>query len=461
MAQSRENHIAVLEPRSRKVRGARTCRLGEDLRIDYGRLEKYCWDHLEEVDVDLLVIAGATAYADRVVPRHRSKGWSRVMRVTVPVHNVHRWSATKVASALEGVLNFLTGDTWQFEFVKRSDPDQKALQLPLIKAPLDRCSVLPYSGGLDSFAELRRQRLEGSSLWPLLIKAEHGGGTPPAVETLGMEPDGTKLVTLPVVTSVGAHAEQTYRTRTFLFFSVAAIAWKLARANRIVVAEPGPGALGPSLISFGNEHPYRGTHPAFTYRLGSLLEAIWGRRPQIDHPNLWVTKGQLLRKLNESMLLQGWINTRSCSRNVPRAKGPGVALQCGICTGCLFRRMSLFAAGVFSEQDKYFFHDLAAADLDESVEQSARTEGVATDTDRDVANHAVLDHEYLARAARYPASHPEILSVVHELSEACSMKENVITLRFRGLLEAHRVEWNQFLESLPNGSWLARLAREA
>jgi hypothetical protein len=123
--------------------------------------------------------------------------------------------------------------------------------------------------------------------------------------------------------------------------------------------------------------------------------------------------------------------------------------------------MSLFAAGVASEQDKYFWHDLGVSDLEDGVAQEWRGDGATTSTDRDVANHAALDHEHLARVAGYPAEHPEILSATYELSGACSTNEDVLSLRLRGLLEAHRDEWNQFLESLPNKSWLVQLAREA
>ena len=65
--------------------------------------------------LDLFYIALAVFYADRKVSRSASwDNWTREFRIYMPVLCVDKWNNLK--STVEQMLNFLTGDQWQFEF---------------------------------------------------------------------------------------------------------------------------------------------------------------------------------------------------------------------------------------------------------------------------------------------------------------------------------------------------------
>lgn len=451
-------HVYVSEPHNAAPVpvDAIHCRLGDHVQFDYGRLAQYCWRHLDEIDVDLLVLTGAVAFSDRSVTRHRSAGWSRDLHVTIPMHRPESWSLPAVLGALTEVLHYLTGDRWSFEFVRRSSPDHRALQLILPQSALSHSAIVPYSGGLDSFAELRRLKHASPGVTPLLVTTEHGGGLPSAKATLVGQQDSQRQVGVPIRLSVGNHPEPTYRSRTFLFYGIAAIAWKLSRSEQIIAAEPGQGSIGPSMVPFGNEHPYRGTHPSFTSKLSRFLEVLWGKRPSIAHPNIWKTKSMLLRELDELGLLEGWKATRSCSRNVGRAQGRGdVETQCGICGGCMLRRISVYAAGL-QEEGAYFWSDLTAESLRHSESGSASARLLKADLD--VATYSVLGNAHLAEIATYPSDHPLCEQTAFELSQALAAPLSVVQRSLKALLAAHRADWTRFVATLPSTSWLVELA---
>ena len=51
---------------------------------------EYKYPLLHEIDLDLLWLAGAVAYADRSVRRLRSRYWARELEINVPVHEPER-----------------------------------------------------------------------------------------------------------------------------------------------------------------------------------------------------------------------------------------------------------------------------------------------------------------------------------------------------------------------------------
>ena len=422
--------------------------LGHGIRFNYEALQSYCWRRLDEVDIDLLVVASGVALADRQITRHRSKQWARDICVELPVHDVAPWEQAE--EQLRDCLEWLTGDRWSFRWVRRRSKDERALQLYLPDHGEAPQSVVSYSGGLDSYSEAT-VRIHNESLPPLLVTTKNQGvGNVPVPAGYG-----GSSVWLPVKIRSGNHAEPTYRTRQFVFFAAAALACRLRGASRVVIPEPGQGSIGPSVIPF-NEHPYRATHPAFTRRLQRLLAEVWGSAPTFDHPSLWRTKAQLLRAATRRAPSDGWVDTRSCSRDVGRhkglPKGPGTR-HCGICGGCLLRRFSLSAAGL-ADQEQYFWHDLSGPELKSHSDFGG---GYTTDTDRQVATYAVLDNTHLAGAALVTDNDGDCRVAAAQLADALELDPSETASRLRQLLGQHRQEWNAFVDELPKTSWVRQL----
>ena len=57
-------------------------------------------------------------FADKAQKR-RAHYWPREFHLSVPVHDVARWSGARVHGALLDALNFLTGDRWEIEVYPR------------------------------------------------------------------------------------------------------------------------------------------------------------------------------------------------------------------------------------------------------------------------------------------------------------------------------------------------------
>lgn len=430
-----------------------SCALDGEIRLNYSALRAYLFAELTPLDVDLIVVAGVVSYADRAIRRHRARSWSRSFVVTVPVHHPEQWKQTDVSSALRGVLGFLTGDDWDFDFVER-EPDSALAQLKLNLLPQMDSSpvVLPFSGGLDSFAMLKLLSQETPTI---IVTAKQNISRLLLDETTRQaQPRRVHRATIPIEFAGLRHPEPTYRTRAFVFQVLAAIAARLSSASAIVIGENGQGSLGPALVPVGNEWPFRSTHPAFTVRLVTFLRALYGSLFDIRHPHLWATKGDVLKRLKDENLLAGWNETRSCSRNLQRLQRTSEYVGCGVCGGCLLRRMAVMAAALPAE--KHYWNDLAADSLDGSVAGGFKC--CSTENDRDIAVHNVLAMHNLALLREDSSS---LNQAVFELKDALGLSGEVVRANLNTLLQSHRREWMAFVGALPRTSWVVQLTEEA
>jgi hypothetical protein len=428
--------VEVTDKRARRSH-ARQCVLGEDVRFDKAALEAAVSAKLEDVDVDLLVVIASVAYVDRAISRRRGTRWGRELSVVIPVYHPERWE--HVRSDLVRLLRSLTGDVWHIEFVPRAKRDEMTQQfLPgLSRGDFQGATIIPYSGGLDSFATLARLRQEKPDGPVLLVNARRSIRN----EVLA-KPIGEAVVGIPYRFKELRHAEESYRTRTFVYFALAALVWRLNAGERVWIGESGIGCIGPTLVPFGIEQPVRGSHPAFLGGLSSFLGALWGTPPAFHFPHLWCTKGEVLADLFQAAALSGWEATRSCSRAHRRQHPWAAGSHCGLCTGCLFRRVSLLSAGIAVEQPGTYFEDvLCNTALSDHLKAS----------DREVAICAVIAMDELAScAARLDVKRVEIA----ELASAMRQPESTTTANLQRLLVKHRDEWARFLIEVPANSWI-------
>lgn len=430
--------VAVLErPDDVRSVGELTCVLDHDLAFDRAMLERSTSTALEGVDVDLLVVMAAVAFADRRVKRRCGQEWARDLSLAVPVYELVQWQ--RVSADLERLLCLLTGDVWHLEFRRRGGKsDLRQLFIPGLPPQFSGATVIPYSGGLDSFAAVARHHWKNTSQKLLLVHARNGARRrgPFLLERDSRAP----FLALPFKVSGGEHAEQTYRTRTFVYFCLAALSWRRNDASTITIGESGTGCFGPSLVPVGIEPPVVGCHPVFIAGLAGFLQLLWGCRPRFELPNLWRTKGEVLEKLAAYDQLAGWERTCSCSRNVARQHGSS-ASHCGLCTGCIFRRQAVLAAKL-SEPSEAYYADVL---LDDALPPDAQR------SDREVGIYAAVNLDELAQVARVISSHR---GHIHEVATALDLPYSAVADRTLRLFTQHAKEWRGFVESLPPKSWL-------
>lgn len=442
---------ACFRKRSRRARSCEIlCLIGHDVRVSTERLEAFCFKESNEEDKELVYLAGVVAFADRTIRRHRSKGWRRYIHVVMPVGNPAHWDRPSVISSLQDALGYLTGDAWRFEFEQRTEALPKLKQQDLDLGDTNTV-VVPFSNGMDSFAQSKLLAADGFDGTPIRITAANSGIAGDRDWVNGEKSVRYRRVSLPFKIATSNHAEPTYRSRTFAFAAMAGLAAHLAGSSCIVVPEAGQGSFGPSLVPVGGESPHRGSHPGFSRRMTTLFYALWGRSIPFKHPQLWRTKGEVLRRLKDLNLHDGWDSTHSCSqgpRQIHTARHK--LIHCGLCSGCLLRRVSVFTAGLTEPDDFYFWKDLGAPSLKAAICEDAQRP--PTKNDLDIAVHAVMAMESLARAADASSDN---LMFKQNLFEAFVSSELVeAEIELRRLINAHRDEWRAFTATLGRNAWI-------
>jgi len=260
----------------------------------------------------------------------------------------------------------------------------------------------------------------------------------------------------------GRCVEQTYRTRSFVFFAVAAMVCKLVGGRGVWLGETGQGSIGSALTPGRGGFFFQSLHPAFTTRLSRFLKFIWGGvSVPICHPHLWYTKAQLLTEIDKMAGNVEWQLTQSCSRanGAMRRKGGKLPRHCGMCANCLLRRLALIKSGnrKLHDDEAYWWGDLAARSPSEAVKKWSLK---ITKNDEEIFLAAVLAHTHLARFAERPEeAEAAIRRCAFDLCEVdTSVSRMDMEERIKGLLECHRSEWSSFLGELPRESWVRQMA---
>ncbi len=429
--------IFVRWPKTQPSRKAdRDCVIGHDLKISPAVLQDFSGKLLKPMEQDLVIIAGAIAFADRVVRRKRAKGWARELEVTLPVSAPSLWNKSDVMTALLDVVEYVSGDHWTFHFVEGGSETLVKGQSSL-DFTRGNYVVLPFSDGLDSFLQWRLLKEEEPQTNILRVHTSSRASNRARnrqIDATGDKSD--QRLGMPVSLSIGEHAEPTYRTRTFLFFTIAAIAAHKFQTARVVIGENGIGTLCPSMVPFGDECPHRTTHPAFTRRLAVFVNRVLGSRITFEHPQQFLTKGQVLRRAID-FGVTGWEKTHSCTRG---ARNKLDNKPCGVCGGCLLRRTAILAAG--EKDGTYFWDDLSGVTLDDC--RSDLSGRAARPSDIDIAEHGIFDMSAFSELSALDTTTDSFARAAWELVGGPSPALAEVEKKIRELAQTHAAEWAAF-----------------
>lgn len=428
------------------------CHIGTDVSLIPDALEAFCFKRITVEDEELIFLAGTIAFADRRIRRRAKEGWRRRLHIVMPVSDPRFWSNPKLNSTLVDALQFLTGDTWSFQFIPRRN---RLLKLSQIELSIGggQFVVMPFSGGMDSFAQAQASKHESPDLTQIRVTAWNNGLS--GSRDWLTEADGTRYrrVAVPVRFGKTGNLDLTYRTRSFLFTVLSGLAAHMSGAPTIIIPEAGQGALGPSLVPLGSESPHRGSHPGFTRRMSAFFSAFWGDQINFSHPQLWKTKGQVLESLRGKNLHNGWESKRSCSRDQRDLRvDRHIKIHCGVCSSCLLRRLAVYTAGLAEPSENYMWPDISAPTLRESICKDALRDTGPNDTD--IAVHGVMVMEDLARQADEPRSSRRIEQVLFDsfggdVLEIAQGREKLLQL-----LTSHKTEWRAYTQQLGPKSWV-------
>lgn len=329
--------------------------------------------HLPDRFLDLLEIAAYVFAADRLVRRgavnaleyHR---WARTFEFVVRVRDSEFWSSQSVRQALSDVLTFMTGDRdFQFQFQSgHSTPPTGLFDREEFILKPTKTSVVLFSGGLDSLAGAL-DRLESSDEQVCLVSHRSSPGMARTQDRL------TKALSNYYPGRVSHYrfrcrlrgiraAEETQRTRSFLFCSIAfAIAFALSQ-SRFFIYENGVTSLNLTRREDqANARASRTTHPQTMFKLQKFFNLLVDKEVTIEVPFLWKTKTDLFKELLNGRHSELIPSSVSCSRSF---KGQVGATHCGNCFQCVDRRLAAYAAGAEEVNgEKLYAHNFAVNSL--------------------------------------------------------------------------------------------------
>jgi 7-cyano-7-deazaguanine synthase in queuosine biosynthesis len=293
---------------------------------------------------DLIEVALGVFFADRLVKRTR--GAPRSIQLRLRVRSPRLWQGA--ANELEELLSTLTGDRFAISFLKGTKKhfvitERRGHQSPF----LDR--MLLYSGGLDSssaaawFATqpektgfVTQYSVGIRAVEELLrdIYSEYAGDIRPVHACFFVRPFGPQVRMM---------RENSRRSRSFLFLSLAVAFAMETGASDIFVCENGPLALNlpltPAMV------PTRHAHGDFLTKMSRLCQTLFNQRVHVGNPFELSTKGQMATIFKRQPELA--LRTLSCWYQ--QWSGAGHAYSrghCGHCLPCVVRRVSLEAAGI-------------------------------------------------------------------------------------------------------------------
>ncbi|MCT7317412.1 hypothetical protein N5I87_15495 [Ralstonia sp. CHL-2022] len=449
--------IHVLEKQGGRHNADLAVVLDEDIVVNPSLLTHYCYDTVTGLTHDLMALIGAVKLADRAVTRHHASGWSRHLIIRLPVFEKAHWQSSKVKDALEQCLQYLTGDTWEFEFAQRRRmPNVKGQQDPL-KVGIDRPVVfIPYSHGLDSYAQYALLRARAPETEIVCVQASAHDRAPAwrAYSRRAFR-DEVPAIPVPVVLRHRKMRELSFRTRPFTYYLLAAYGAVLLRTGSVLIPENAQGSLGGSLVPGGAEAKHRSCYPGFTRRLGHFLHELTGRVIEFEHPALFRTKGQVLQDLQGvGVDLATVIDEHfSCSYDARLANAEHKRMHCGVCGNCLLRRIAEQFANVIGATS-YLYGELSAPQLEAATESTRRNHAAFCD----VARNSARDMQRLTDLAGEPNTF-SIHSLSVDLARWTNRPREDVHRDIMLTLTQHANEWGSFLASCGPASWLAHAAR--
>ena len=330
----------------------------DELRVGVGALWGLRHTIPASID-DLLDVAMAIYAADRLVRRGKGESaWlPRTLHLKVPVSNPDRWNDLKAAH--EELLGWLTSDEWDIEFVAGVTRQRSRPAYALLPTTLEHPFVALYSGGLDSLAGAVAQSLNPKYNAAVLV----GGQSGKVFKSLQEKQHSDLRANLKHIHwedmrgfshpyKKGSLApwnvpekrqEKSQRSRAFLFLAFGAVTAYAYGVDTLHVYENGVGAVNlPYTAAFGGADMTRAMHPKTLLLAGRLFGRILDRPFTIANPSLWLTKGEMCAQLARAGLADLANGTVSCDSFPLRE----FHKQCGLCTSCLLRRLSLHAAGL-------------------------------------------------------------------------------------------------------------------
>lgn len=315
------------------------------------------------LEADLLRLAAAVYCADLATKRGEREQFLRDFEIEIPVVNYQVLERHR--EDLEVVLYILSNDNWTIRFRRLEEAPEAHREWPQHPG-----HVLLFSGGLDSLAAAYETLVAGDQPLVLVSHTTANAVTKKSQEDLyallserstdrlsreHFHVSGRTRPDLPFPSD----REDTQRTRSFMFLVLAALVGRRrGHSELLMIAENGQMAIHlPLTQARVSAFSTKTAHPEFVVEMEAWLSGVLGFRIRITNPFLYLTKGEVVRRLvaeaPESIPLSG-----SCWK---ASRLGGGQKHCGECVPCLVRRIALESNGMTVDE---YQRDLLAEDVD-------------------------------------------------------------------------------------------------
>lgn len=338
---------------------------GREFRFDIDEYVRYFSKPVPQRLVDLLRIAAAIYFTDRLVrrkQRNQQRYWSRSLFLKIGVVDLEFWNSAAIQELLIDAIEFLSDDSWNFTFQRDNRKPEAEVQRGLFELP-SSSQVTLASGGLDSAAGLGVQLAKEPERVRLPVTVWHQ----PIQRKVVMQQHrdlATRFNSLadPLIIKTALiwtpelkkfRQESSQRSRAFLFTAAGAVAAAMIGSSSVDVLESGVGAINlPLMAGMVGSKTTRSCHPEFHRQMARLVSEVCGYGISISLPFFQRTKGEVVKELTDCGLADLSRRTVSCVHyplREPKQK------QCGVCPACILRRQSLAVAGVQEPEGTYKF----------------------------------------------------------------------------------------------------------
>lgn len=359
-------------PKSKKARKHlelehREGKKNKNTRIKLNNFVNDCFKLSDRVK-DLLELAGYLFAGDRKTLRGRDNAveyhsWARSFHYHIGVRDLRFWNKPEIQELLEEALKFMTGDhSYKFTFYK-AEPDPPANLFDnenfVIEKPKN-FEVMLFSGGLDSLAGAI-ELLETTKAEVCLVSHQSGKLSSSKTQRILYEElqrlyskSRVKHYKFECGLSVEDSRDETQRTRSFLYTSIAFALANTYKHNRIYLFENGITSINfAETQDLMNARASRTTHPQTMHRLEKLFTAIAEKEFKIINPYLFKTKTEVVEVIKHHKRLDLLDSSISCSRTRTHPAG---FTHCGVCSQCIDRRFAVYAADIHKNDGSHLYH---------------------------------------------------------------------------------------------------------
>lgn len=307
--------------------------------------------------LDLLEIAAGVFAADSAIKRgeevRKDLGarWRRDIHVHAAVRDPAFWGREDVAAALSDAIDVMSEDRIRFSFERAVGAAEVQSYFPFSAdadgAPVE--DVVLFSGGLDSLAGAIETLEAGRGRVALVTHVSSQKRIPHQRGLAQRLVDIYGRQALPVEVRVrrkgGKRAiETTQRSRTLLFAVISALVHGMLGGERVSIFENGVVSqnlpISPQVVG---TMATRTTHPLALEKARRLLELVSGAPAKLANPYAWLTKSDVLARLQRHGRADLVGDSVSCSHVFKRTVEQP---NCGVCSQCLDRRFAVLARGL-------------------------------------------------------------------------------------------------------------------